>query len=193
MEVSKLLERWCVILLPRVCEPCSLEAWSVGTMLYDWGRKVRLPLCMWASADLSGVAKAWKERGAGFLIVCVHELLECVEPWLSLTLSFFLSLFSSFLSFFLSSFFISLPFFLSFFLFFEQARSDTFLKQGYSFGCLELCSETLSDFPHTWTFVWKSSVQCRGFLSSVFQLRRDQSVQLMQTSCSRASYVPRSS
>ena len=91
----KLLEWWCVILLSRVCEPCSLEAWSVGTMLYDWGRKVRLPLCMWASADLSGVAKAWKGRGAGLLIVCVHELLECVEPWLSLTL--FLLPFSRFL------------------------------------------------------------------------------------------------
>jgi hypothetical protein len=46
------------------------------------------------------------------------------------------------------------------------------LKQGYSFGCLELCSEALSDFPHTWTFVWKSSVQCRGLLSSVFKLQR---------------------
>ena len=89
----------------------------VGTMLYDWGRKVRLPLCMWASADLSGVAKAWKGRGAGFLIVCVHELLECVEPWLSRTLSFFLSHFFFFFFFFISlpffSFFSSLSFFLS--------------------------------------------------------------------------------
>ena len=101
--------------------------------------------------DLSGAAKAWKGRGAGFLIVCVHELLECVEPWLSLTLSFFLSLVFFSLSFFFSSFFLSFSlfsFFSSlFFFFFEQARSDTFLKQGYSFGCLELCSKTLSDFP----------------------------------------------
>jgi len=105
-------------------------------MLYDWGRKVRLPLCMRASADLSGVAKALKGREAGFLIVCVHELLECVEPWLSLTLSFFLSLFFFSLSFFLlflslSSFFLSFPLFFSLFLshsfFFKQARADIFL------------------------------------------------------------------
>ena len=177
MDVSKLLERWCVILLPRVCEPCSLEAWSVGTMLYDWGRKVRLPLCMRASADLSGVAKAWKGRGAGFLIVCVHELLECVEPWLSLTLSFFLSLFFFSLSVFFSSSFFSLSLFFFLFLFFPplfflsklgltpSLNKDTPWRVG-------TCSETLSDFPHTWTFVWRSSVQCRGLLSSVFQLRR---------------------
>jgi hypothetical protein len=83
-------------------------------MLYDWGRKVRLPLCMRASADLSGVAKASKGRGAGFLIVYVHELLYCVEPRLSLTLSFFLSfcLFSLFPFFHL---FLSLSPFFSFF------------------------------------------------------------------------------
>ena len=57
---------------------------------------------------------------------------------------------SSFLSF-------SFLFYFSLY-FFKQARADTFLKQGYSFGCLELCSEMLSDFPHTWIFVWKSSV-----------------------------------
>ena len=46
MDISELLWWWYVVLLPRVWEPCSLEARSVGTMLYDWGRKVRLPLCM---------------------------------------------------------------------------------------------------------------------------------------------------
>ena len=194
MDVLKLLERWCVILLPRVREPCSLEAWSVGTMLYDWGRKVRFPLCMRASADLSGVAKASKGRGAGFLIVCVHELLECVEPWLSLTLSFFLSLyffplslflFFSFLSFFL--FFISL-FFLSFF--FKQARADIFLKQGYFFGWLEHAARRSAISP-TLGLLCESQV-CNVRVS--FQLcsnsKEHQSVQLMQSSCFWASYVP---
>ena len=50
--------------------------------------------------------------------------------WLSPTLSFFLSLFI-FLFFYISPFFSPL-------FFFKQARADTFLKQGYSFGWLEL-------------------------------------------------------
>jgi hypothetical protein len=33
-------------------------------------------------------------------------------------------------------------------------------------------SGMLYDSPHTWTFVWKSSVQCRGLLLSVFPLQR---------------------
>jgi len=98
-------------------------------------------------------SKGLERKRSIFLIVCVRELLECVEPRpdgvlcegcrLSPTLSFFLTLFH-FLSlyFFLFSFFIFLylsPFFLFFTsLFFKQARADTFLKQGYSFGWLEL-------------------------------------------------------
>ena len=155
MDISKLLQRWCVILLPRAWEQCSLEAWSVGkmSMIID-ARYVSL-LCMWASADQSGPAKAWKGTGAASWFLCAWAAWVCGAMALSLFPSSFLSFFP-----------------LSFFYFFEQARSDTFLKQGYSFGCLELCSETLNDFPHTWTFVWKSSVQCRGLLSSVFQLQR---------------------
>ena len=148
MDISELLQRWYVVLLPRVWDPCSLEAWSVGTMLYDWGRKVPLPLCMWASADLSGAAKAWKRRGAAsWLFVCM----SCLSVWshgsLSHTLfpssflSFFsLSLFSfyNFFLFFISLLIFSLFFFSLFSFFFKQAKANTFLKQGYSFGWLEL-------------------------------------------------------
>ena len=160
MDVTKLLEPWCVILLPHVCEPCSLEAWSIGTMLYDWGRKVRLPLCMWASADLSGATKAWIGKRSSLLIVCVYELLECVEPWLSLTLSFFLSL-----SLFFSLFFLSHSFS-------QASQGWHLLVTMILLWMAGTCSKTLSDFPHTWTFVWKSSVQCQGLLLSVFPLQR---------------------
>ena len=46
--------------------------------------------------------KGLERKRSSLLIVCVHGLLECVEPWLSLTLSFFLalSLFLIFLLFF---------------------------------------------------------------------------------------------
>jgi len=106
------------------------------------------------------------------LFVCM----SCLSVWSHGSPSLFPS---SFLSFsFLSLYFflflsLSLSFFISFPLFFfEQARSNAFLKQRYSFGCLELCNEALTDFLHTLTFVCKSSVQCRGLLSSVFQLQR---------------------
>ena len=88
-------------------------------------------------------SKGLERKRSILLIVCVYELLECVEPWLSLTLSFFLCLFFFSLSFFfflfcyLSPFFLSFPLFSPLF-FFELARPDTFLKQGYSFGWLEL-------------------------------------------------------
>ena len=148
--------------------------------LRDWWWRVE-----WSSKSL-------ERKWSIFLIVCVRELLECVELGpngdlcegcrLSPTLSFFLSLsffFSLFLYFFFSLFlFLSLSlFYLSFPLFFHLSfflsklgltpswNKDTPWRVG-------TCSETLSDFPHTWTFVWKSSVQCRGLLSSVFQLRR---------------------
>ena len=151
MDISELLRRWYVVLLPRVWDPCSLEAWSVGTMLYDWGCKVHLPLCMWASAYLSGAAKAWKGRGAAsWLFVCM----SCLSVWshdsLSLFPSSFLFLFFlspcffSFLFFFsFLSFFISLLFSL---FFFKQARADIFLKQGYSFGWLELAARRSAIF-----------------------------------------------
>ena len=85
---------------------------------------------MWYSCLMNGNNASWKpdrsewsskglERKRSRVLDCLwHELLECAEPWLSLTL--FLLHFSlfSFLSLSLFSFFISLPFFLSFFLFF---------------------------------------------------------------------------
>jgi hypothetical protein len=114
IDISELLRRWYVVLLPCVWEPCSLEARSVGTMLYDWGCKVRLPLCMWASADLSGAVKTWKGRGAAsWLFVCMSCL--SVRSHGSLTLSIFLSLSFLSLSLFVSFIFLSLFFYLSFF------------------------------------------------------------------------------
>ena len=104
-------------------------------------------------------SKGLERKRSIFLIVCVRELLECVEPRpdgvlcegcrLSPTLSFFLSLFlflSLYFIFFLFSFFsfifLYLSAFFSFFchhsFFFKQAKANTFLKQGYSFGWLKL-------------------------------------------------------
>ena len=134
----------------------------------------------------------WGSKGLGrkrgiFLIVCVRELLECVEPRpdgvlcegcrLSPTLSFFLTLFH-FLSlyFFLFSFFIFLylsPFFLFFYLsFFQASQGWHLLKTRILLWMARTWSVTLCDFPHTWTFVWKLSVQCQGLLLSVFPLQR---------------------
>ena len=54
-------------------------------------------------------------------------------------LSFIFSLFIFFFFLYFLFFYISLLFFFFFTsLFFKQARADTFLKQGYSFGWLEL-------------------------------------------------------
>jgi len=93
-------------------------------------------------------SKGLERKRSIFLIVCVHELLECVEPGpdgvlcegcgsLPLFPSSFLSfVFSLFIFFYFFIFLYLSLFFTS--LFFKQARADTFLKQGYSFGWLEL-------------------------------------------------------
>jgi hypothetical protein len=94
-------------------------------------------------------SKGLERKRSIFLIVCVRELLECVEPGpdgvlcegcqLSPTHSFFLSLFLFLSLYFFHYFFFSLfSLFFSPLFFFKQARADTFLKQGYSFGWLEL-------------------------------------------------------
>ena len=101
--------------------------------------------------------------------------------WLSPTLSFFLSLFI-FLFFYISPFFSPL-------FFFKQARADTFLKEGYSFGWLEL---------ETWRYAISPTLGlfCESQVCNVgvsfwvyFHSKEHQSVQLMQSLCSQALYV----
>ena len=126
------------------------------------------PFCIWASANLSRVAKAWKGRGtASWLFVCM----SCLSVWshgsLSLfpssllSLSLFLFFYSSFLCISLLIFFLSL---------FWSKSGLT--PSWYKDTLLDGWNLTLSDFPDTWTFVWKSSAQCWGLLSSVFPLWR---------------------
>ena len=76
---------------------------------------------------------------------------------LSFSLSLFFSLFFSFL-FFL--FFISLSFLYFFFtsIFFQASQGWHLLETRILLWMVGTCSVTLCDFPHTWTFVWKSSV-----------------------------------
>ena len=148
-------------------------------------------------------SKGLERKRSIFLIVCMRELLECVEPGpdgvlcegcrLSPTLSFFLSLFRFLcLYFFLFSFFyffISLSFFSPLF-FFKQARADTLLKQGYSFGWLELEAWRYAISP-TLGLLCESQVCNVGVSFWVyFHSKEHQSVQLMQSLCSQASYVP---
>ena len=126
----------------------------------------------------SGAAKAWKGSEAfSWLYACV----SCLSVWSQDRMEFYvkvagcLPLFpSSFLSFvfslFIFLFFISLPFFhLSFF---QASQGWHLLKTRILLWMAGTWSVTLCDFPHTWIFVWKSSVQCRGLLLSVFPLQR---------------------
>ena len=122
-------------------------------------------------------------------MICLRELLECVEPWLSHSFLLPFSLFFSLPLFFL--FFSISPFSLS--LFFKQDRADTFLKQGYSFGWLKLAARCLAISP-TLGLLCKSQVCNFGVSFRVCSNSKEHhSVQLMQSSCSRASYVPCSS
>jgi len=114
---------------------------------------------------------------------------------LPFSLSFSLSLFYLFFYFLYFSFtflYLSLPFFCHH-SFFKQAKADTFLKQGYSFGWLELA---------VWRYVisltlgllCESQVCNAGVSFWVCSHSKEyQSVQLMQCLCSWASYVPCSS
>ena len=124
------------------------------------------PFCIWASANLSRVAKAWKGRGtASWLFVCM----SCLSVWSHGSLSLFpSSLLSLFFLFFYSSFFCnSLLIFFSLFL--KQVRANTFLEQGYSFGWLELDAQRFS-----WHLDFCVNVKCAmsGSPLSVFQLQR---------------------
>ena len=76
---------------------------------------------------------------------------------LPFSLSFSLSLFFYFLFLF---FFISLSFFSFFFtsIFFQASQGWHLLETRILFWMAGTCSVTQCDFPHTWTFVWKSSV-----------------------------------
>ena len=102
---------------------------------------------------------------------------------LPFSLSFSLSLFFLFFYFlYLSLFFTSL--------FFKQARADTFLKQGYSFGWLELEAWRYAISP-TLGLLCESQVCNVGVSFWVyFHSKEHQSVQLMQSLCSQTSYVP---
>ena len=149
---------------------CDTPASCVGTMLLG------------GLINLSGVAKAWKGRGAASWFVCVCYL--SVWSHGSLTLSFFFSLFFSLFFIYLSHYY--------FFSFFEQARLDT-LKKGYSFGWLELAARRSVISP-TLGLLCESQVCNAGVSFWVCSNSKEyQSVQLMQSSCSRASYVPCSS
>jgi len=75
---------------------------------------------------------------------------------LPFSLLFSLSLF--FFSLFLF-FYISLLFFFFFYLsFFQASQGWHLLETRILLWMAGTCSVTLCDFPHTWTFVWKSSV-----------------------------------
>ena len=110
----------------------------------------------------------------------------------SLSFSLFIFFFSIFLLYIY--FYISLSFFSFFHLsFFKQVRTDTFLKQGYSFGWLELAARRSVISP-TLGLMCESQVCNVGISFRVCSnFKEYQSVQLMQSSCSRASYVPCSS
>ena len=145
---------------------CDTPASCVGTMLLG------------GLINLSGAAKAWKGRGVASWFVCVC----CLSVWShgSLTLSSFFSHFffyffphiSLSLLFFLSLFFIYLSPYYYFFSFFEQARPDTFLKHGYSFGWLELAARCSVISPTLGLLCESQVCNNGGLLLSVFQVQR---------------------
>ena len=116
MDSLELLQWWHVILLPHVWEQYSLER-------PDWSE--------WSSKGL--------ERKRSRVLHCLCAWAAWVCWAMALPHSFLLPFSLFFFSLFLFVFFFYLSPFFSFF-FFEQARSDTFLKQGYSFGWLELAA-----------------------------------------------------
>jgi len=163
-------------------------------------------LGMQGTSPFVNVSKCWSEWSSKGLERKRSRVLDCLCAWAawvcgamalphSFLLPFSLFLFSLFLFFlfcYLSPFFLSFPLFSPLF-FFELARPDTFLKQGYSFGWLELAARRSVISP-TLGLLCESQVCNVGVSFRVCSNSEEhQSVQLMQTSCSRASYVPRSS
>ena len=102
---------------------------------------------------------------------------------LPFSLSFSLSLF--FLFFY---FFIPLPFFhLSFF---QASQGWHLLKTRILLWMAGTWSVTLCDFPHTWTLCESQVCNVGVSFWVYFHSKEHQSVQLLQSLCSQASYVP---
>ena len=145
--------------------------------------------------DVWELLRRWRvERGSKGLerkwsIFWLYACVSCLSVWSQDQMEFYvkvagsLPLFpSSFLSFFFSLFilfiflfslflfyfflYLSLPFFCHH-SFFKQAKADTFLKQGYSFGWLELVAWRCAISP-TLGLLCESQVCNRGLLLSVF-------------------------
>ena len=108
-----------------------------------------------------------KEEEQPLDCLCAWAAWVCGAMALSHTLSFFLTLSLFSFIFFLLSFFNLSPYFSLSFL--SKVRLTPSWNKDTPLDGWNL---TLSDFPHTWTFVWKSSVQYWGLLLSVFQLQR---------------------
>ena len=156
---------------------------------------------------LSGAAKAWKGSEAfSWLYACVSclcvwsqdQMEFCVKVAGSLPLfpSSFLSFFFSLFIFFFSLFiFLYLsPFFLFFHLyFFKQAKADTFLKQGYSFGWLELVAWHYAISPNLDLCVKVKFVMSGSPFECVPTPKSIKVFSWCSPLCSQASYVPYSS
>ena len=152
----------------------------------------------------SGAAKAWKGSEAfSWLYACV----SCLSVWSQDRMEFYvkvvgsLPLFpSSLLSFIFSLFIFSFLFFIflylsPFFLFFDLS----FFQASQGWHLLETrillwmagtWSVTLCDFPHTWTLCESQVCNVGVSFWVYFHSKEHQSVQLMQSLCSQASYVP---
>ena len=159
----------------RYVSLCACELVPIWVEQQKFGKEEEQPLdclCAWA---------AW-ECGAMALSLS-HSFL------LPFSLFFLFIIFFSFLSlslFFLSSFFLSS-------LFFKQAKANTFLKQGYSFGWLKLAARRSAISP-TLAILYESQ-ECNVGVSFrvCSNTKKHQSVPLMWPQCSRASCVPKSS
>ena len=203
------MDWWTIPLLKKVYLPPDGCLEIVAAMACDTPVSWMGTILLGGLIDLSGAANAWKRREAASWFVCVC----CLSVWSrgSLTLSFFFSLFFfsyispliilfslfvfhislSLLLFFI--FFIYLSPYYFFLFFFEQARFDTFLKQGYSFGWLELAARRSVIFPTLWLLCESQVCNVGDSFWVCSNSKEYQSVQLMQSSSSRASYVPCSS
>ena len=152
--------------------------------LLQWWHVILLPH-VWEQYSLE--RPDWSEWSSKGLERKRSRVLHCLCAWAAWVWSHGSpSLFpSSFLSF-------SFLFYFSLY-FFKQARADTFLKQGYSFGWLELEAWRYAISPKLGLLcesqVWNVGVSFWVY----FHSKEHQSVQLMQSLCFRASYAPCSS